>query len=84
MRDTANTCPLCGQVNECAMELERKTGVKQAPCWCTTVMFDAALLARLPLHQKNLTCICAKCAQNAAAEEALLMELPIANYLPAS
>ena len=29
-----NHCPLCGQPNECAMEIERATGVKQPPCWC--------------------------------------------------
>ena len=26
-----NHCPLCGQPNECAMEMERTTGVKQPP-----------------------------------------------------
>jgi Cysteine-rich CWC len=84
MRATTNTCPLCGHINQCAMEIERETGVKQAPCWCTALTFDAALLARVPLAQRNLTCICAKCAQNAASEDVLLMELPIANNLPAS
>ena len=60
---TANICPLCGQINLCAMEIERETGVKQAPCWCTTVKFDEDLLARLPPEKRNLACICAACAK---------------------
>ena len=59
----ANTCPLCGHVNLCIMEIERETGVKQAePCWCTAVKFDADLLARIPPEKRNLACICAACA----------------------
>jgi hypothetical protein len=38
-----NHCPLCGQPNECAMEIERATGVKQPPCWCSLVKFEASL-----------------------------------------
>ena len=60
--NTANKCPLCGQLNQCAMEIERETGVKQAPCWCTAVKFDADLLARVPAEKRNLACICAACA----------------------
>lgn len=61
--DTANICPLCGGVNQCAMEIERESGVKQAaPCWCTEVKFDADLLARVPPEKRNLACICAACA----------------------
>ncbi|MEY4911430.1 MAG: hypothetical protein RL761_1093 [Pseudomonadota bacterium] len=62
---TANKCPLCGHVNQCAMEIERETGLKQAPCWCTGVNFDADLLARVPAEKRNLACICEKCAQSA-------------------
>jgi len=47
------------------MEIERETGVKQAPCWCTAVKFDADLLARVPPKKRNLACICEKCAQSA-------------------
>lgn len=60
---TANLCPLCGHVNQCIMEIERETGIKQtAPCWCTAVKFDADLLARIPPEKRNLACICAACA----------------------
>jgi len=56
-------CPLCGQPNRCAMEVERETRVKQPPCWCTQVKFDAALLASLPEPARGTACICADCAQ---------------------
>ena len=59
---TPNKCPLCGLINQCAMEIERETGVKQAPCWCAAVRFDADLLARVPPEKRNLACICAACA----------------------
>jgi Cysteine-rich CWC len=62
---TANKCPLCGHVNQCAMEIERETGVQQAPCWCTAVKFEADLLARVSVEKRNLACICEKCAQSA-------------------
>lgn len=56
-------CPLCGTANQCAMEVERETGTKQPPCWCTTMRFDAELLMRIPQEQRNLACICAACAR---------------------
>ncbi|MBX9818678.1 MAG: cysteine-rich CWC family protein [Burkholderiaceae bacterium] len=59
-------CPLCGQGNQCAMELERATGQKQPPCWCTETTFSAELLARIPVIDRDKACICAACA--AAAE----------------
>ena len=59
-------CPLCGQVNQCAMEVERATGVKQPACWCTTVDFSSDLLDRLPAQARGQACICAACAAAAA------------------
>ena len=56
-------CPLCGQPNECAMEIERATGVKHPPCWCSQVTFEASLLSRLPEHARGKACICPACAQ---------------------
>lgn len=63
-------CPLCGQVNQCAMEVERATGVKQPPCWCTEASFDAVLLSSLPAQARDIACICAACAQAAGASKA--------------
>lgn len=59
-------CPLCGQPNACANEQERRTGVKQPPCWCTTVDFSAELLARVPAKAQRAACICARCAVGAS------------------
>lgn len=58
-------CPLCGQANRCAMEVERETGVKQPPCWCTQpgVAFTEELLGRVPAGARNTACICAACAR---------------------
>jgi hypothetical protein len=44
------------------MEVERATGQKQAPCWCTQVDFSAELLARVPEDARRKACICARCA----------------------
>ncbi|MDO8457369.1 MAG: cysteine-rich CWC family protein [Burkholderiaceae bacterium] len=59
----ATRCPLCGNANQCAMEIECITGLEQPPCWCTTVRFEADLLAKIPAAQRNLACICAACAR---------------------
>lgn len=60
-------CPLCGQPNRCAMELQRETGQPQPPCWCTQVDFGADLLARVPAEARRLACICPACARGAKA-----------------
>ena len=62
-----NRCPLCGKPNQCAMEVERETGVKQPPCWCTQVTFDAALLSSVSEEARGVACICAACAQKNGA-----------------
>jgi hypothetical protein len=54
---------MCDQPNQCAMEVERATGVKQPPCWCSQVKFEAALLSRIPEHARGKACICPACAQ---------------------
>ncbi|HNV58201.1 MAG TPA: cysteine-rich CWC family protein [Rhodoferax sp.] len=59
-------CPLCGQSNQCANEVERETGVLQGPCWCTTATFDASLLARIPPAAQRLACVCERCASAAS------------------
>ena len=60
---TAERCPLCGQGNQCAMEVEKATGEKQPPCWCTKVDFSADLLARVPEEARGTACICEACAR---------------------
>lgn len=55
-------CPLCGQPNRCAMEIERETGAPQGACWCTQLDFGADLIARVPAEARERACICAACA----------------------
>jgi hypothetical protein len=62
----ASACPLCGQPNRCAMEVERETGVKQPACWCTQAAFPPELLARVPAEAQRRACICPACAGSAA------------------
>ncbi|HQY75456.1 MAG TPA: cysteine-rich CWC family protein [Rhodoferax sp.] len=56
-------CPLCGQSNQCANEIERATGIPQPPCWCTQATFDSALLERVPSEAKGKACVCPACAR---------------------
>ena len=56
-------CPLCGQPNQCAMELARISGQPATgPCWCTQVSFSPDLLAQVPTAAQKRACICARCA----------------------
>jgi len=55
-------CPLCGLANRCAMELERSSGIAQAPCWCTTQSVAPEALAQLPPEALNQACLCPRCA----------------------
>ena len=62
-------CPLCGQANRCALEIERETGRKQASCWCMQADFSAELLDNVPLERRGLACICASCAALAIVQD---------------
>lgn len=64
-------CPLCGQDNRCAMEIERATGQPQGPCWCVDARFPPDLLAQLPPEAEGQACICAACVASFAAGEAV-------------
>ncbi len=55
-------CPLCGKTNQCAMEIEKLTNMKQAACWCVSMDFSADLLAGVPVSAQGQACICAACA----------------------
>jgi hypothetical protein len=55
-------CPLCGNANRCAMELEKETGIQQAACWCVNMDFSADLLAQIPVSAQGQACVCAACA----------------------
>jgi len=59
-------CPLCGEANVCALEIERQSGVAQPPCWCLSTAFSASLQAQLPAEARGQACICARCVAKAA------------------
>jgi len=65
----ATRCPLCGEPNRCAQEIERETGRAQPPCWCMQVDFSHAPLANLPAPMRGLACICARCAAGAPPQD---------------
>lgn len=56
-------CPLCGQPNQCAMEVQAATGIQQPPCWCTQAQFSADLLNKIPEAARGVACLCAACAK---------------------
>lgn len=60
-------CPLCGQPNQCAMEAERATGIRQPACWCIQASFAPSLLARIPEAARGKACVCAACAAAAGS-----------------
>jgi len=66
----ASRCPLCGEANRCALEVERETGCKQPPCWCMAAEFSFSpeSLAKVPEEKRGLACICARCAALAVAQ----------------
>lgn len=64
-------CPLCGRPNQCAMEVEKATGVKQGDCWCCSASISAELLSQIPEALRNQACVCPACAAKSAATSPL-------------
>lgn len=62
-----SVCPVCGAVNQCAMEVAKATGRPVEPCWCVNVVFTPALLDRVPQAAKGIACVCAACVAKAAS-----------------
>ncbi|MBP9906936.1 MAG: cysteine-rich CWC family protein [Rhodoferax sp.] len=56
-------CPLCGQPNQCAVEIGRVCGELQGPCWCAQTQFSAELLKRIPPDARGVACLCPACVQ---------------------
>ena len=55
-------CPVCGEPNQCAMEISKSTGQPQEPCWCVSVDFTPETLSKVPPQAQNKACICHRCA----------------------
>ncbi|WP_083944587.1 MULTISPECIES: cysteine-rich CWC family protein [unclassified Variovorax] len=63
----ASRCPVCGEANRCAIELERETGQPQGTCWCMRSGISPEALARVPDEARGQACICARCATGVPA-----------------
>ncbi|MDH4449008.1 MAG: cysteine-rich CWC family protein [Rhodoferax sp.] len=59
-------CPVCGNANQCALVLERRTGEPQGPCWCMAMSFQAEVLERVPPQAVGVACLCAACAAHSS------------------
>ena len=55
-------CPLCGQPNQCAMELARSTNLPPAPCWCLQQPIAPETLAQIDPATLDRACLCPRCA----------------------
>lgn len=54
--DGSTRCAVCGGDNACGMARGADT------CWCASISIPAAVLARVPLEQRNRVCVCQRCA----------------------
>ena len=59
-------CPLCGGPNRCR---QTDTEPCKGPCWCESVSFPEALLARVPVAAERPACICRRCATEAGRSD---------------
>ena len=57
---TSDICPACGALNDCSMANPETLA---QPCWCYGVSIDPEVLRALPLEQRDLTCLCPRCAR---------------------
>jgi prepilin-type N-terminal cleavage/methylation domain-containing protein/prepilin-type processing-associated H-X9-DG protein len=64
----ASHCPLCGGPNDCQL---CSPAVHKGPCWCVSVEFTEALLARVPEAARNRACICRPCVAGFQLEQVL-------------
>jgi len=67
----SSLCPLCGEANVCAVEIERESGIAQAPCWCMAAVFGDSLRDRVPVEARGRACICARCVAKATPTVAI-------------
>jgi len=55
------TCPLCGAGNQCIVA----QGGAAETCWCMQANISDDVLARIPDSQRDLACLCPRCASDA-------------------
>lgn len=54
-------CPVCGKPNDCELDPQKNA----ADCWCFHTQIPRALLDRIPLEERNKSCICKNCVHQA-------------------
>ena len=52
-------CPLCDQLNRCAMA----EGESISACWCTSIRLTVDMLEAVPAKDRGARCVCATCAR---------------------
>lgn len=57
-------CPICHELNVCAIEKAKATGTKSERCWCMDAVFTPAVMDQVPEQARGKVCICAKCASH--------------------
>lgn len=67
-------CPLCEKVNLCDVKSEQR-------CWCMNTQVPKELIEKVPLHLKNINCICNECITRYHQEVALNGNHSIINSL---
>ncbi|WP_339514975.1 cysteine-rich CWC family protein [Pseudomonas sp. RL_15y_Pfl2_60] len=65
MHTSANTCPLCGQPNQCA---QATVTAPVTSCWCFAEKISPEVLEKIPAGIDR-SCICPRCAKGLAATE---------------
>jgi len=61
---SAPVCPRCGADNDCAVA---RRGTFDTPCWCARIVVAHDVVDALPEAQRNVACLCRRCATAAAA-----------------
>lgn len=52
-----STCPICGEINNCASVQGREI----EKCWCMQKVFTPDLFKQIPLESRGKACVCFKC-----------------------
>jgi hypothetical protein len=74
MNFCAQTCPLCGNANQC--QLATTDGYK-GPCWCAAETFPPEFLASVPEESRRTACVCRQCVVTARCDEARARKAPL-------
>ncbi|MFZ5627663.1 MAG: cysteine-rich CWC family protein [Spirochaetota bacterium] len=56
-RFDAARCPLCGELNHCALTEGQST------CWCFDVHLPKSIIQQVPVEIRGHVCICRRCAE---------------------